>query len=656
MSIQENRLIAIDTPLGEDVLLLLGFSGRETISNLFCFNLVMESENASITFASIIGQNVTIRLTLADDNVRYWNGIVSRFTQTGYDAGFTQYQMEVVPWLWLLTRNSNCRIFQNMTVPDIAENVFRASGFSDYRFSMTTTYKPHKYCVQYRETDFHFVSRLLEQFGIFYYFEHEKHKHTLVIVDSESMLERCPGQETTKYDASWGGTSSEDVVTSWRMDQELRTGKCSVSDYNFQTPDQSLYVGEATIVDVGGNSRFELYEYPAGGTVFDRTDLKSRAEIHMQEEEAGHLVCSGTSDCRAFASGYTFTLEGFPRKDMNDSYLLRDIQHMASARGSYGSGDNAGGFEYSNRFACISQSIPFRPARVTPRPFVQGSQTAVVVGPKDEEIWVDQYGRVKVQFYWDREGKKNEQSSCWIRVSQLWAGNGWGSMWIPRVGQEVVVSFLEGDPDRPLITGRVYNADQMVPYDLPDNQTISAIKSRSTKGGNSENFNEIKFDDKKGQEDLTIHAENVMHNSVEGNQYITVGGNRNITTGGVDQHGNNVGDVKELIFGQHHLHVKENQTVKIEGSAVTHVLGDAQCNYNGSLGLYLYKSLFVETGQSIDMNATEFIALRVGGNGIVIDEQGVRIVGSPLLQLNSAPIQSNEVQLINPRDPKLPDK
>lgn len=656
MSIQENRLIAIDTPLGEDVLLLQGFSGREAISNLFSFNLVMRSENDSIAFASIIGESVTIRLTLADDSIRYWNGIVSRFAQSGADAGFAHYQMEVVPWLWLLTLNTNCRIFQNMTVQDIVEEVFKASGFNDYRFSLTTRYDPHKYCVQYRETDFNFVSRLLEQDGIFYYFEHENGKHTLVIVDSGSMLKRCPGQDTARYDASSGGTDLENVITSWQMHQGLRTGKCSLSGYNFTAPGQNLYTDEPTIVNVGGNSRFELYDYPAAGTAFNRAELKTRAALHMQEEEAAHLVCSGTSDCRAFASGYTFTLEGYSRQDMNDSYLLREVQHNASARGSYGSGDDMGGFDYSNYLICIPQSVAFRPARVTPKPFVQGSQTALVVGKEGEEIWVDVYGRVKVQFYWDRQGQKNDQSSCWIRVSQLWAGKGWGSMWIPRVGQEVVVSFLEGDPDRPLITGRVYNADQMVPYDLPDNQTVSTIKSRSTKCGGSENFNEIKFDDQKGNEDLHIHAENTMHNSVEGSQYITVAGNRNITTGGVDENGKSAGDVKELIFGQHHLHIKHSQTVKIEGTAVTHVLGDAQCNYNGNCGLYLYKSLFVETGEGIDMNATEYIALRVGGNGIVIDEQGVRIVGSPLLQLNSAPIRSDEVELINPRDPMVPDK
>lgn len=642
------------------MLLLQGFSGREAISNLFGFNLAMESENDSIAFASIIGQSVTIRLTLADDSIRYWNGIVSRFTQSGSDAGITQYQMEVVPWLWLLTLNTNCRIFQNMTVQGIVEDVFKASGFNDYRFSLTASYDPHKYCVQYRETDFHFVSRLLEQYGIFYYFEHEKGKHTLVIVDSGSMLKRCPGQETARYDASWGGANSEDVVTSWQMDQELRTGKCSVSDYNFKAPDQDLYASESTIVNVGGNSRFELYDYPAGGTIFGRWDMKDRAGLHMQEEEAGHIVCSGASGCRAFASGCTFTLVEHPRKDMNDSYLLREIQHTASAGGSYGassgSGDDAGGFEYSNRFACIPRSVPFRPARVTPRPFMQGSQTALVVGPKGEEIWVDDFGRVKVQFYWDRQGQKNEQSSCWIRVSQLWAGKGWGSMWIPRVGQEVVVSFLEGDPDRPLITGCVYNADQMVPYVLPDNRTVSTIKSRSTKGGNAENFNEIKFDDKKGHEDLTIHAENTMHNSVEGNQYITVGGNRNITTGGVDKNGEEFGDVKELIYGTHNLHVKNSQKIKIENNAILHVQGNIQHNADGWVAYYIADRFAVNSGEEIVIRAAQQIEMTVGGNGIVINEQGVQIVGLPSLGLNSSSLVSWPIETRTPVDPLDPDR
>ena len=645
------------------MLLLQGFSGREAISNLFSFNLAMESENDAISFASIIGQNVTVRLTLADDSIRYWNGIVSRFTQSGSDAGFAHYQMEVVPWLWLLTLNTNCRIFQNMTVQVIVENVFKASGFNDYRFSLTATYAPQKYCVQYRETDFHFVSRLLEQDGIFYYFEHEKGRHTLVIVDSESVLKDCPGQDTARYDASWGGTDSEDVITSWQMDQELRTGKCSVSGYNFTTPNQDLYTDEATIVNVGGNSRFELYEYPASGTVFGRPEFKTRAGLHMQEEEAGHLVCSGTSGCRAFSSGHTFTLAEHPRLDMNDTYLLRDIQHTASARGSYESGDDAGGFEYSNRFVCIPQSVPFRPARVTPKPFVQGSQTALVVGKEGEEIWTDVYGRVKVQFYWDRQGQKNEESSCWIRVSQLWAGKGWGSMWLPRVGQEVVVSFLEGDPDRPIITGRVYNADQVIPYDLPDNQTVSTIKSRSTKGGNAENFNEIKFDDKKGHEDLLIHAENTMHNSVEGSQYVAVGGNqyittkgnRNITVGTIDEDGNVFGDVKELIFCEHHLHVRQDQIVKVDGGQQTYVHGQAFHNYDDQVDVEVQKDYFLGAKQLVLW--ADSIQLVAGYSSIVIDGSGVSIVGSPLLKLNSgAGAQINMGPEQSMRQPDDPDR
>ena len=420
-------------------------------------------------------------------------------------------------------------------------------------------------------------------------------------------------------------------------------------------------------MEVGGNGRFEQYEHPAGGNALHRVDMKILAGLRMQEVEAGHLVCSGTSSCRAFAPGYTFELKEFPRDDMNASYLLREIQHTASARGSYGSGDNGGGFEYSNRFVCIPASIPFRAARVTPKPLIHGSQTAVVTGPEGEEIWVDPFGRVKVQFYWDREGGNVQFSqdlesgdhlptSCWIRVSQLWAGKGWGSMWIPRIGQEVVVSFLEGDPDRPLIIGRVYNADQTMPYDLPHNQTVSTIKSRSTKGGNAENFNEIKFDDKKGHEDLVIHAENAMHNSVEGNQYIHVGGSRNITTGGVDQNGQSAGDVKELIFGHQHTTVNGQQTTKIGEDYFLHVVGTAHHNHDGNLVYFLYRNFIVESGAKIFFNATDSIQLMVGGNGIAIDEQGVRIVGSPLLQLNSAPIQAIEVKLYNPHDPQFPDE
>jgi type VI secretion system secreted protein VgrG len=558
---QENRLIAIDTPLGDDVLLLQGFTGHEAISRLFSFHLDLLSENNAISFDDLVGQNVTISLTLADQSPRYFNGFVSRFAQSGSDARFTHYQMEVVPWLWFLTRNADCRIFQNMTVPDIIQQIFSDRGFSDFKSSLTGSYDPREYCVQYRETDFNFVSRLMEQYGIFYFFEHEDGKHTLVLADSASAHQPCPGQSSAQYNQAGGGLDADDVVTDCHMEQEFRTGKYSHTDYNFETPSASLMANEPTVVEVGGNTSFEIYDYP--GDHLNQSQGGGLAKIRMQEEEAGHLVISGSSLCRAFTSGYKFDLEDHYRDDMNDSYILTEIQHVASEGGSYNLTGGGVGESYTNHFTCIPADVPYRPARITPKPFVQGPQTAVVVGKAGEEIWVDNYGRVIVQFYWDRQGKKNENSSCWVRTSQPWGGGNWGAMWIPRIGQEVVVSFLEGDPDRPLITGRVYNAEQMPPYDLPAHQTVSTFMSRSSKGGGAANFNEIRFEDKQGNEQLFINAERDMDHRVEVDSREFVGSNRHLSVGA---------NQTESVGADKHLQVAKNHREQI-GSDMSLTIG-----------------------------------------------------------------------------------
>ena len=659
--------MTIDTPLGEDVLLLQGFTGLEGISQLFKFTLDVLSENNSVNFESIVGQNVTISVVLADQSERYFNGYVSRFAQSGCDSTFTHYQMEVVPWLWFLTRNADCRIFQNMTIPDIIQQVFTNRGFNDFKNSLTPGYDALEYCVQYRETDFNFVSRLMEQYGIFYFFEHENGKHTLVLGDSSSVFQSCPGQETASYDLATGGLDQEDVISSLSSEQELRTGKYSLSDYNFETPSTSLLSSETTVDEVDGNTAYEIYDYP--GEYLNQSQGSVLARLRMQEEEASHLVISGSGCCRAFASGFKFDLENYYRDDMNTTYVLSEIQHLASV-GSYTTDAGGSGAHYSNSFTCIPTQVPFRPPRVTPKPFVQGPQTALVVGKAGEEIWVDNYGRVKVQFYWDRLGKKNENSSCWIRVSQPWAGQNWGAIWIPRIGQEVIVSFLEGDPDRPIITGRVYNAEQMPPYPLPDNQTQSGFKSRSSKGGGSSNYNEIRFEDKKGSEDLLIHAERTMHNSVEASQFITVGSNRHITTGGVDKDGNRAGDVRELVFKYHNLHVKEDQRTKIEGSSNMHVEADLIEQIEGESHLHVQKDADATYDQNlvqsvsqkcviladtIQLQGTTKIVLMAGASSIVIDSSGVTLLGTPMINLNSpgAP-PTPESPPLPPEDPDDP--
>jgi type VI secretion system secreted protein VgrG len=591
---QEGGLFKIDTPLGKDVLLLRGFKGTEGISRLFRFELDLLSEESSISFPDMVGKNVTISLKQPDGSYRYLNGIISRFAQSATEEQFTSYGAEMVPWLWFLTRSADCRIFQNKSIPDIITQVFNDLGLNDYTNSLQGSYDPREYCVQYRESDFHFVSRLMEEYGIFYFFKHENGKHTLVLADDSTAHSACPGQSSVRYVTVSGGPQ-KDVITGWQIEQELRTGKYSLEDYNFQTPSADLTASEPTVYDVGGNSKFEIYDYP--GEYLTKGAGQSLAKVRMQEEEAEHLVAHGTSHCRMFVSGYKFSLEEHPRKDMNTDYVLTEIQHTAMTN-AYPSSGSPEGESYSNTFTCIPFSVPFRPLRVTPRPTVKGLQPAVVVGPSGEEIYTDKYGRVRVQFFWDRLGKKNENSTCWVRVSQVWAGKNWGAMFLPRIGQEVLVDFLESDPDQPIITGRVYNAEQMPPGTLPDNQNISGLRSRSTKGGGEHDANVLTFDDTKGSEVFYMRAQKDMAVRVENND-----------------------DLK--VFNDQTIAIHNNRTEVVEQGNEKVTIQQGNRDVTVSMG---NDSLEISMG-SQTTEAMQSIELKVGQSSVRLDQMGVTIKG-----------------------------
>jgi type VI secretion system secreted protein VgrG len=618
----ETGLFTIDTPLGKDKLLLKGFRGSEGISRLFRFELDLLSEENSISFTDIIGKNVTITVKQADGTPRYINGVISRFGQGSSDETFTSYHAEMVPWLWFLTRAADCRIFQNKTIPDIIKAVFSGLGFNDFTDSLKASYQPRDYCVQYRETSFNFVSRLMEEYGIFYFFKHEQGKHTLVLGDDPSANADCPGQNQFRFYVQASAVLDEDVVKGWHAEQELRTGKSTLTDYNFTTPSTNLLATTATIDTVGGNSQFDTYDYP--GNYLNKGDGQTLTKIRMQEEEAVHMVINGTSDARSMVSGYKFSLTEYYRDDMNTSYLLTDIEHVGVTT-AYGNAKTSQQDRYSNSFRCIPASVPFRPLRVTPRPTINGPQPAVVVGPSGEEIYSDQYGRVKVQFFWDRLGKKDENSSCWIRVSQFWAGKAWGAIFLPRIGQEVMVDFLEGDPDQPLVTGRVYNAEQTVPYPLPSDQTKSTIKTRSSKGGGTDNFNEIRFEDKMGQEELFIHAEKDMNREVENNDSLKVGNNQTINI--QNNRTETVAQGNESITIQ-----TGNRSVEVQQGNDDHSIdmGNRSVEIkmgNDTLDISMgNQTTNVDLG-SISTTAMQSITLTVGANSITIDQTGITLNG-----------------------------
>ena len=649
---QEGRLISLTTPLGEDVLLLAGLSGHEAISRLFSFHLDLLTEHGPIDFTQIIGKNVTISVAQSDNTARYFNGMVSHFAQSGSDTNFIHYQMEVVPWTWTLTRYADCKIFHNKKVSDIVEQVFQDRGFTDYKLSLNGSYSPLEYCVQYRETDFNFISRLMEQNGIFYFFQHAMGKHTMVIADSSSIHEPCPGQESAGYNLVGGGLDADDVVNSWNIEQELRTGKYTLTDYNFKTPSASLLASEPTIVSVGGNAGFEIFDHP--GEYATRGDGTTFAKLRMQEEEAGHLVAHGSSVCRAFTTGYKFDLADHYQDSMNTSYVLTEIQHIASVGGTYSGSSGGGSDNYTNHFTCIPESVPFRPARLTPKPFVQGPQTAVVIGKASysdtsgddgggdgEEIWVDTFGRVIVRFPWDRAGA----CSCRLRVSQDWAGQGWGAITIPRVGQEVIVSFLEGDPDRPIITGRVYNANQTVPYPLPDNQTRSTFKTRSSEGGGADNYNELRFEDKTGSEQIFLRGEKDFDTRLKNDIREWVGNNRSLIVT-QDQMEKAGGDLHSQVTGN--LNQKIGQTLSLQVGQ--NLYEKSGTNFAHEAGQVIH----LKAGMTVVLEAGTELTLKVGGNFIDINSSGISIVGT-MVMINSGGAAGSGCGS-SPTSPKDPDQ
>lgn len=641
----KSRMLVVETPLGEDKFKLLGFSGTESVSQLFQFELDLLSEEPAADYEQIVGKPITWGVQLAQEGqFRYFNGIVSRFTQLPSVARISRYRATIVPWLWLLSRTSDCRIFQDKSITQIIETVLRDFSAGDFETKFSGTYPTLEYCVQYRETALNFIMRLMEFAGIHFFFRHENGKHVLVLGDSPSANPAC-AQPTVRFERTEGSgfKRDEDTVLAFNLTREFRSGRFSLNDWNFTTPSTALLSNTESRIELNQNKSFELYDYPGGFET--RGDGERLTRVRMEEQEASHVTAAGEGNCRAFEAGTTFTLEEHDCDAANQEYLLTGVTHEAEQAGFY-SGTELGEDRYVNRFTAMPASVPYRPPRVTPKPFIRGCQTAVVTGPSSEHIHTDKYGRVKVQFHWDRDGVGDDNSSCWIRVSQPWAGNTWGAINIPRVGQEVVVSFLEGDPDRPLITGRVYNATEMPPYTLPDKNTITTFKTNTKDGGG---FNELRFEDAPKAEQVFIHAQRNMdtrvlndafetvlndkHTVVEKDRFIHIKNNRHKKVDedekveiGKDQHLN--------INGKQALEVAQSRSVKVTGA----VAEDFAQSYSTKVGMkYLLKALsaIIETDTGI--------TLKCGGNSVVIDPAGVTIKGSlvtidgQLVKINSGP-------------------
>ncbi len=543
---QADRPLKITTPLGPDILLITELKGHEEISHLFDFQVTLIADlNNEVRFDGIVGQTVTVEMSQVDGTKRYFHGLVNRFTQGARDENFLHFRARVVPKLWLLTKKVRSRIFQHLSIPDILKQVL--TGF-DVSYDLTGTYYPRDFCVQYRESDFDFASRLMEEEGIYYFFKHSDGNHQMMVSDNTSKHLAVPGTATAIYEEATGDVRTDMRVSEWEKTQEIRAGECTLWDHCFEVPTNHLEAKEKTIVSVPvgkvthklnlANDALELYDYPGryaqrfdgidphGGDrpadishIFE--DRTRTVRLRMEQEEVNGISIQGKSDCGQFTAGHKFTLER--HFDADASYLLTRVEHDAREEGYRADQSSEPEFHYENRFICIPEVLRFRPQRVTPVPVIAGMQTATVVGPPGEEIWVDKYGRVKVQFHWDREGKMNADSSCWIRVSQVWAGKGWGAFFWPRIGHEVVVIFEEGDPDQPLIVGSVYNADNMPWYTLPTNKELAGFKSSSVRGTAKSNYNGLVFNDVKGKEHLAIHSEHNLSLNSEDDKMIHAG-------------------------------------------------------------------------------------------------------------------------------------
>ena len=633
---QDYRNLSIGTPLGKDKLLLHGFHYVETLGRLFDLEADLLSVDFNIDFDQIVGKNVSIRLESAEGSPRYFNGYVARFVQTGVRGRLAQYRAKILPWLWFLTRTADCRIFQNKSVPEIIKEVFRVDGFTDFSEKLRGNYQPKIYCVQYRETDFNFVSRLMEQEGIYYYFEHQNGSHNLVLADDPG-CHTGGSKVSAVYNPESDGTGAAACVESFEMEQEIQAGSYAVNDFNFKTPKVSL-LARSEIVNKHEQSKFELYDYPgefekhSQGTVYSK--------IRIEEMQAQHLLGRGETSARRVSAGSILSLERHPRKDWNKDYLVTSASLHVLGEHFEGSGDHGRGEFYSCRFAVLDSHSHFRPGRQTSKPVVQGPQTAIVVGPKGEEIFTDEYGRIKVQFHWDRYGKADESSSCWLRVSQAaWAGNGWGSIHIPRVGQEVIVEFLEGDPDMPIVTGRVYNGDHKPPYKLPDERTKSTVKSNSSKGG--QGFNELRFEDKKGDEQVYLHAERNLRIKVKRTTREWNGANRHLIVEkdqmervDGDKHSTVVGDRNTLVQSSDSLIVEEDLLTKVKGGFSLNIVGDQQEKVGGKFATSVGTEVHIKAGTKIILEAGAQISLKVGGNFVDIGPGGVTISGT-MVNINS---------------------
>lgn len=650
-----NRFLYLGTPLPDGTLLLNGFHGQEGISNLFRFELDLIAPKAfPAEFDKLIGEKVKfgIRGTDSTGAPRHFSGVVIELTQGARDTTFISYRMTVAPEVWKLTRKFRSRIFQQQTVPEILETVFETF---DFKNEIQGDFEPREYCTQFQESDFSFASRLMEEEGIYFYFRFTEGVHKLVLANTPGSHDDIPEDSEVLFDSVDGGTQDEKRIDHWDKVQAWGSGKYTLWDHHFELPHKHLEAEQIVkdSVKVGtvqhklklaGNDTLDVLEYPgryalrfdgidkAGGEQPEDLeeifrDNKRTAGIRMERTESPMIRLHASGDYRQITSGHKFTLQGHFNGD--GAYVVEEVTHQANEGSFRSDSQNEVENHYSNAFTCFPYALPYRPPRVTPIPVISGPQTAVVVGPEGEEIFTDKYGRVKVKFMWD-PNPDSTNTSCWARVATSWAGQHWGSIHIPRIGQEVVVSFMNGDPDQPIVTGSVYNPDQMPPYKLPKHKTVSTLRSRSTQHGGKDNFNELRFEDLKGKEQVFVHAERDKDERVKSESREFVGGNRHLIVRKnqkelveASKHTAIYGDYVFETGGNKDLHTKGSIFQKTDGNHERTLSGSHLEKIDGSMSLTVGKSIEEKTGTKFAHEAGQEIHLKAGMK--VVIEAGVEL-------------------------------
>ncbi|MBN3471076.1 type VI secretion system tip protein VgrG [Pseudomonas savastanoi pv. phaseolicola] len=573
----------------EQELLLESFRGSEGLSRAYQFDLLLVCQDSGVELKSMMGQHVVIEIELADGSPRYIAGYLTRFASGGSDGGMAKYTATLNPWFSMLKNRFDTRIFQGNTVEEVVTQVFAmCTAFSKHEFRLSKPLKRYTYITQYRESDFNFVQRLLEEEGMFYYFEHTAEGHTMIICDDSTTLVPLPEQPQIRFHSA-SVTETADSIIEWNGDRKLQSGKIAVQTFDYRQPNNRLPVAMNSLNQQGDVENFEVYDFPGQYTHGTYDEGEALLRLRVEALELRGKSFRGTSNCRAMKPGYTFELLQHYDHDQGSPEDRQFLLVLVDSEGhnNYLNGQQA---SYFNTLSCVRKKIVFRPQLTTNRSVISGPQTAIVVGPPGEEIFTDELGRVKIQFHWDRKGEHNDKSSCWVRVAQSGASGGFGSIQIPRVGDEVVVVFLDGNPDRPLVMGSLYNSQNTPPWSLPANKTQSGFLTRSAKGdGGTANF--FRFEDKAGAEQVIVHAERNMDTEIELDETHDVGNNRSVTVGGKNT---------EII---------QNDTLlKVE---------------QGSLTITVDK-------QSIDITAMTEITLTVGTSSITLKPSSIEIKGDEI--------------------------